>query len=562
MKKRTIFYCAILLLCFYQIPLWATLSAKLDRATVGLDETFTLLISSDQDIDGTPDLAPLNKDFQVLGVSTNSQFSVVNGKKTYQKQWMVSLLAKKQGKLTIPAITIENETTQPISIDIKQEENITQDKATFIEASTDKKTVYVDGALRYTVKVFYRDGDLRGTLSSLDLADADVHPLGQGTSYTANIKGDIYKVFEQSYVISPHKAGQLAIPAQIFNGEQVSSQQQLMNPFFASGGKPLRLRSNTINIEVKPIPSSAKVYPWLPAKSVVLEQNWSVAPKDWQAGQPVIRTINLKAIGVFANQLPDLTLQHPKTVNVYPEKPQIDNATDGNNIYAKHIEKIVYIPTQAGMLDLPEVTLHWWNTQTDQLETITLPAQTVNVKAAPTVLNQEPSTSTHTTLLMPMPVKTKMVSEKTLDYWQWLTGLFLILWLLTLLAWWRHYRRWSKKEAHFSLRQNNKMLEKTSRKAIKTACQQQDLNNLHQALIAWAQLTWPQKSMNTLGDIIAQDLAEDFKQALQSLDQKLYHHNTDEYDFNLCWDGFKQQLKWHPTSEGSKKDDLPPLHPE
>ena len=58
---------------------WAEVSARLDRDRVALGQPLTLTIQSDgKDSDAQPDLAPLRKDFEVLGTTRSSEVRIIN----------------------------------------------------------------------------------------------------------------------------------------------------------------------------------------------------------------------------------------------------------------------------------------------------------------------------------------------------------------------------------------------------------------------------------------------------------------------------------------------------
>ena len=80
------------------------INVKADRTQIEVNETFTLIFEANSDTDDEPDFSPLEKDFQVLGKSTGSNISLINGQYTRSKKWNVSLIALHKGNITIPQI--------------------------------------------------------------------------------------------------------------------------------------------------------------------------------------------------------------------------------------------------------------------------------------------------------------------------------------------------------------------------------------------------------------------------------------------------------------------------
>ena len=60
-----------------------TLQARLDRNPIHDDETVRLVVEADTRVDGLrPDIAPLRRDFEVLGQSTTTHVAIENGART------------------------------------------------------------------------------------------------------------------------------------------------------------------------------------------------------------------------------------------------------------------------------------------------------------------------------------------------------------------------------------------------------------------------------------------------------------------------------------------------
>ena len=100
-------------LLFVGLLLWLPLAAAaaevratLDRTKVQLGETVTLNISIEDGSVGTPDLAPLEQDFNVLGSSSNTSVTIVNGRQRAQFTYGVALRPKRLGRLYLDQVGI------------------------------------------------------------------------------------------------------------------------------------------------------------------------------------------------------------------------------------------------------------------------------------------------------------------------------------------------------------------------------------------------------------------------------------------------------------------------
>ena len=101
----------------------ATLSSTVNRNQVSTNETLTLTVSIDEQVNTSSlDLSELERDFEVLGTSPQSRSSIniVNGRSVQEATtvWTITLVAKRDGRLTIPAFSIGTAKSQAITINV------------------------------------------------------------------------------------------------------------------------------------------------------------------------------------------------------------------------------------------------------------------------------------------------------------------------------------------------------------------------------------------------------------------------------------------------------------
>jgi len=96
------------LLALSMLPALARGEARafVDRSEIQLGETVTLNIESDQGGAGEPDLSALGDDVRVVGSSSSTQISLINGQQSRRTLWGVVLEPLSEGVLGIPAIDI------------------------------------------------------------------------------------------------------------------------------------------------------------------------------------------------------------------------------------------------------------------------------------------------------------------------------------------------------------------------------------------------------------------------------------------------------------------------
>jgi len=86
---------------------------------VVVNESFVLSITADDDVNSNAlDTSKLMKNFIVGRTSVSSQTSMINFKTTRTTKWSTVLIARKAGKFIIPPLTVENQQSQAIAINV------------------------------------------------------------------------------------------------------------------------------------------------------------------------------------------------------------------------------------------------------------------------------------------------------------------------------------------------------------------------------------------------------------------------------------------------------------
>ncbi len=578
-----------LLLLLATSPGTAAVRANLDRDTIYSDDIFVLTIESDGQSSGQqPDLSPLEKDFEVLGTRTSTQVRIFNGRRSDKIQWHVQLQARREGQLRIPPIAVNGQRTNAITLIVNEaprQPALEIGQHVFIESEigTSDKPVYVQQQIPYIVRLYYNERLQEGEISAPEVENAVVERLGEDKRYTTVRNGHEYRVIERNYVISAEKSGNLSIPPTRFQGRIAVQQQQrnrrprnpmdefLSNspfandPFFRNGrlsdpfanpGQPVNIRSRAIDIVVKPRPANAS-NPWLPAEVVELDDSWTEDPPQFVVGEPVTRTITIQVMGLSGSQIPELDIIEPANTRLYPETPTQENRTDGKTIYGLRTHTLTYIPNAQGTLDIPPVTLNWWNTRQDKPASTTLPAWqfTVQPGAASGAMTEEQETR-------PQAEDTEQNNPR------WLIvggGILLALVLL-----WVTGVRWIKRRqrAHVPVTDKNGLPaieqphptdRKSALRELEKACTANDRHTAAQALLKLGHSYWPDDPPHSLNALAAR--IETGQIPLLELDRSLYAAETTNWNGAILWDAFRHGLQEKKAAGQHYDDGLKPLYP-
>src|SRR5690554_1446568 len=376
-------YVLICLLYVISLPTFAALEVKVsvDRNPVIMYESFNLIITANEDLPNWAfDSSPLLKDFVVGPTSSEKSQSIIQGVSTQVTRWRVRLTAQSPGRFIIPSFTIQGYTTSSLEVEVINATTSAsgEQRPYFIQAQLSNEQPYVRQQLVYKIELYLQSNTAldSGTIQPPEAENTDINMLTQNRERQEIINGQRYRVITQEYALTPQRSGPLHIKGAVFNGVSRSNRGRM------GFGRPeqVTLLTPDIQLEVKPKPGN---FPgnWFISEEVAIEDTWDTERTTFPVGEPITRTITLTAAGVAAESLPELPLNWPASLRVYPERPQLTNAIKDGLHLAQARYSIVIIPSQSGTVTLPEVKLPWFNSRTESIEYAVLPERELNVIA-------------------------------------------------------------------------------------------------------------------------------------------------------------------------------------
>lgn len=451
-----------------------SLEATIDRNPVMLDEAIRLTVTADGSADRDAfDSSPLLKDFVVGRTSVSSQTSIVNFDTKRTTVWTTTLFPRKEGMFTIPSLTIEGKSTQPIQvkvIPVQEQSNVARDY--FVTTDIDVKEAYLYQQLLYTVKLFLSSNIERGSLQAPEMQNAEITQLGEDKQYTDIVNGRRYQIIERQFAVVPQASGEFTLRGPIFTGEVMAANTNQRFGFFNRTQQINRVGPD-ITVNIKPIPQGID-YPWLPSEMVRVDEEWPQGD-SFVTGEPVTRIVTLTALGVVEEQLPDIPEFYPPNFKLYPDQSNTTTVEKDQSLISQRQTSLAIIPTQPGNFVLPEITIPWFNTLTQQTEYATIPARSITVAPASgannantpnsldtpsissasneDIQNDIPSTATQTNASAsnegkPLDSASGEVNTDENTQLNWMvTGALLVLFVIALTGWLLTYRK--LKQAQF-----------------------------------------------------------------------------------------------------------------
>ena len=566
--KNSLFFIPLLVLSVYPgLSGAADITVHTDRNPAVLQESFQLIFEATGGVDDDPDFSPLEKDFQVLSTSASTSMNIVNTKITSARQWRLTLMPVNAGNLVIPAISFGRDKSPPASLTVIQAGTGAPGRDApdiFIDVEASPGSAYVQAEVIYKVKLYRAVATSNETLSEPDVGQgsAIIELLDADRSYDTFIEGRRYAVFERSYAIYPQVSGNLSIGPVRFQGQLSAASPFSLDPFGAAGRTIVR-QSEAVELQVEPIPAAYPSGHWLPAVDVAITGKWSKNPLELLPNEPVTRTLTLTARGLTASQLPEMRELLPDGFRQYPDQPELENRKTAEGITGVRQQKNAIIPARPGEYTLPEISLPWWNTETQALEYAVLPERRVQVTAA------APDAAIDTPVF-PAPDMDAQVREQAapetgeisaaptdasrgISIWQWLTCILAAAWLATLVYILKNRNR-SRAESPPTQTENVR----ETRKALERACRDDDPERAKTALLQWAGVRPQGSPASSLGDLEKQ-VNEKLAAEIRNLSRRLYSRSAEPWRGEPLRQAFLQEEKASAAQTSAESGKLEPL---
>ena len=386
----------------------------------------------------------------------------------------------------------------------------------FIEAELAPAKVYVGAEARLVLRLYRAPGVAHGTLRPPALGAAGELSLLGVRTYSAQRSGAVYDVFERSNIVVPYRAGRLVVPGASFEG---ALSYEVYNR--ATGTVPRTARGPETVLEVLPAPAGAGE-PFLPARSVTLEESWSRDLDALSTGTPVTRTLVLRAEGLTAERLPRLEMAASASLRVHHDQPELQTEYLATGMIGRRVQRIVVMPVGEDEVVLPELSVRWWDVEADAGRTASLPGRTLRLQSA------------IAPAAVPAPAPAG-VSPRTV-----LHAFAALLLLVSAVGLWLYVRHQAARDARAKLR---------------AACRRNDAHGARDALLEW-------RVAVGMAPVLVQRIGAGWdanaRAQLQALDAALYAGR--EWQGKAFWRGVRPWLRrktaWRGAPAAPK---LPPL---
>ncbi|WP_171231593.1 BatD family protein [Ruegeria sp. HKCCA4812] len=326
------------------------------------------------------------------------------------------------------------------------------------------------------------------------------------------VDGETWSGVQRSYRLYPLTSGPVAYDAQ--EVVVTFADPQSNDPVQVS----VTLPSIQLNAE---IPEGAQgLDPLIIASGFSLDQNLD-GPTDMQAGDSITREISAQIAGTTALTIPALTPQdQSQLLRAYPKEPRFSETENRGILSGQRVEETVYIAQDDGETQLSAVSIDWFNLDTGQIETASLPSTKLTL-APPRRQPPDAQTIIKSVLYLVIVV-----------FALWTLGRFLR----------PRYATWKTER-----RRRYLASEKYAVDALRSALISRDLPAVYQALDLWkSRSAHPERSL-------------DLEKSLMNIGAARYSATAGNGQEN--WEATMQHLGALKSATERKIGSLPPLNP-
>lgn len=563
---------------------------SLDRNEIARGETVTLTIRIYDQRQGMQlDLTPLTSQFDVLGTRTSSQIRSVNGAVEAWTDYIVTLFPLEEGDLIIPELNINGTATAPMVVTVTNEgpRSNQSNEELYLEIETNKESVYVQEQLLFTVRLYYTINGIRNPqFTELEMEDSVIQLIGSPNQYEKLIDGERYGVYEKRYVIFPQRSGPLEVPDILFRGEVTDGSSNFVFRNLNTRRVTAFIEGITINVLERPSAVQSDDF-WLPVSNLRLEESWSTDLNSLKVGDSLVRTVTMTADGLDGAVLPPFSPTEIEGLNLYPDPAEIERTFVEGAIVGTRIEVTSMVPVDSGNIVIPEISIPWWNIDTDQIEATVIPATSLVIATITGEIPAEQtvaSTENLEELLSQLPV----VDQEMIDAQAqaefieveaaWLSYTIAAAFIIVMFSIYKLVIADNKREiseylqrlkaqiaANYSPNNN----ERVAYKQLVRACSRNDLTAIRQTLITWCDHHIDSRFVISMEDILQQNESPGLHEHARNIQTTLFQIDNGQASgstFNakdllqLTSQLRKSKLRVQKKQQQEEQYSLPPLY--
>ena len=373
--------------------LWAevSLELKLDRSETLLTDSVQLIVSviGSRGSEATPVITGL-ENFDVRSTGTASRLEFINGKMSSGVDYTYFIMPQKSGNFQIgPArVQIKGKTyssnTAGLRV-VKSSEGRGGDRGPiFLTAELSDDTVYVEEQTIYVLKLHLRRNVRNINLNLPEAENLIFKQITKPVEYRSTLNGQNYQVLEVRYALVPSRAGSYTVaPARmnmtVLQSRRRSSRSIFDDPFSSfSSGRPATIASDSVQLTVRPLPDEGKP-PDFSGLVGKFKMGSKLDPVALKTGESATLTVSVSGEG-NVNRIPDPQMPELADVKIYADQPVLETTQDRDGLRGTKTMKWALVPEKDGQLEIPPVTVSFFDTEEHVYKTLKSSSYTLAVR--------------------------------------------------------------------------------------------------------------------------------------------------------------------------------------
>lgn len=387
--KNFVSFIAILMLMVSVELRAGSMTGELDKVDGTIDDQFVYTLSVQGNADGEPQF-PAIPGLDVQRAGTSQNVSIVNNHMSREVQYQYIIVAAKEAKYVIPAISLKidgkSEQTLPLEINVKaaSPSGDHSDSPIFLERSFSKTKVYIGESIIASVRLFRRVRVMSAEPDFWNYPDAfQVKKLDGQKNYRKNLNGKEYEVTEINSILLPTKQGHYEITPALLEARFASGQRRaggLLDDLLGqSQTSSKRIRTESSSIEVLPLPLNGRRADFSGLVGE-FQGRAELSAREIKLGETLTLTLMIEGKGSTAGMAEPM-LDLGTRAKIYRDKAQSSDSYDaGQGVLGRRSYKLAIVPSQGGTLELGTLTLQYFNSTLGQYQDLNIPLGTVSVQ--------------------------------------------------------------------------------------------------------------------------------------------------------------------------------------
>ena len=501
------------------------------------------------------DTSVLEADFEVLDIKSSVSRMFESNKAFHRMRWRIEILPRSPGKLRIPPLQVGEVFTPALMLEVvPQSTQLNSANNVRVELEAEPERPYVGQQTQIVIRVIHNIPLFDGDWIEPTIDNADTYSHGQESRYSIFRDGREFQVLERNLSIVARLPGEIRISPANYRG-LIYTDGDSSAVGSTAATRRINRASKALYLEVQKPPPEFIGSTWLPARALKLDQHWDQITNALQVGDSLGMTLGIEAKGLPAEALPAglLSVDSGK-VRVYADQETRSNRFDGRELIGRLEQRFVVVTTEPGEIQLPAISLKWWDVEQEVERIATLAGKSWAVPIPETgetsIDAADKTTSWYGT------GSRGLIINLARSNWPWYTGIGASLLILGLLISVRPVRvRMSESIAAMLASRHNRQL-------LKQACVSNNSVLAFRELITWGRARWPCDYINGLYQIRVRTKSTELAEELRCLDKALYADHGTTWQGQPLWRLVAAEHRHLTAGTGTQEDSLPDLYPQ